>query len=85
MSCRISRFLRGDIFAGALAKLLAGLSHVENVVDHLKSEAERAPEFGDGAQVLLAVAFALIAPRRTERRQNRGGLVFVNVTKLARG
>ena len=33
---RVSRFLGGDVFAGALTELLAGLGYIENVVDHLK-------------------------------------------------
>ena len=36
----IGGLLRGDVLAGALAKLFACLRNIEDVVDHLKSESE---------------------------------------------
>src|SRR5438874_6990149 len=48
---RISRFLRCDIFARALAKFLARLGDVENIVDDLKCETERASKFCDCAEL----------------------------------
>ena len=61
----ISRFLRRDVFARALAELLRGLGDVENVVDDLEGEAERAAEAGHGRNC-FAFAFAAIAPSRIE-------------------
>ena len=48
---RISRLLRVGIFAGGFAELLAGLRHVEDVVDDLKGEADVIAEIGQCLQV----------------------------------
>ena len=48
---RIRRLLRGhEVFAGAFAEFLAGLGHVENVVDDLKCQPQRAAEISSGAR-----------------------------------
>src|ERR1700730_6344138 len=49
----IGRFLRRDILARAFAEFLARLSYVQNVVDDLKSEPKRAPEFRYRPHLLL--------------------------------
>src|SRR5207244_3465474 len=77
---RISRFLRCDIFARALAKFLARLGDVENIVDHLKRETERASKFCDCAELF----WIRVCAHRAEpdgSSQDRGSLVFVNVTQ----
>src|SRR5207237_8838141 len=48
---RVSRFLRGDVFAGALTELLAGLGYIENVVAHLIRQTECASSFRDPAEL----------------------------------
>ncbi len=42
----ISRLLRLEVLARALAQFFAGLGYVENVVDDLKGEAKAIPELG---------------------------------------
>src|SRR4029077_3387342 len=48
---RVSRLLCGDIFARAFAKFFTGLCHIENVVDHLKRQTERASELCDRTEL----------------------------------
>ena len=60
---RIGGFLRGEVFTGALAKLLAGLRDIENVIDHLEGETERAAKSVSDFN-RAGVALALIAPKR---------------------
>ena len=78
---RVGRFLRGHIFACAFSQLLRGLCDVENVVDNLKRQAERATECRNRRQLLNAG----IGRHRTQTNgsgQERCGFVFVDETQL---
>ena len=48
---RVGGLLHGDVLAGGLAKLFAGLGDVENVVDHLEGEADVVTEVSKGGEL----------------------------------
>src|SRR6266403_2305831 len=77
---RVSRLLCGDIFARTFAEFFTGLCHIENVVDDLKRQTKRASKFCDRTELLrIRVCAHRAEPDR--RSQDRGSLVFVNVTQ----
>lgn len=48
----VGRFFCFQIFPGALAELLAGLSNIENIVNHLKGQTESGSELRQGSELL---------------------------------
>src|SRR5439155_82114 len=64
----------------AFAALFTRLGHIENVVDHLKRETERASKFGDRIQ-LFRVRIGAHRAESDRSCQDCGGFVFVNVTQ----
>ena len=48
---RVGRLLHGHVLARRLAELLAGLRHVQDVVNHLKREADVVAEVGEGREL----------------------------------
>src|SRR5438270_3744658 len=78
---RIRRLLRGKIFAGALPQFFRGLGHVENIVDDLEREAERATERSHGRE-LLRRGVRRHGSKTDGRRQQRRGFVFVDRANL---
>ncbi len=80
----ISRFLRGGVFAGGFAELLAGLGDVEDVVDDLESEADIVTEIGQGVE-LGGGAVGAHAAKANGAAEQGGGFPFVNVFELRSG
>ena len=81
---RISGFLNRDIFARRFAKLLAGLRHVENVVNHLKREADVIAEVGERGE-LRGRAVGAHAAEAHGAAQQRGGLALVDEFQFGDG
>jgi hypothetical protein len=80
----ISRFLRGSVFAGGFAELLAGLRDIQNVVNDLEREADVVAEFGKRLKLRRSAIRAHAAQSRRAAEQRRG-LAFVDVFELVGG
>lgn len=78
---RVSRFLRGDIFPGGLAQFLAGLRHIQNVVDDLEGETDVVTETGEGAKLRRCAVGTHAAEARGTAEQG-AGFAFMNVAEL---
>jgi hypothetical protein len=73
--------MRGGVLARALAQFLARLGDIENVVDHLESEAEREPEITQRAKLCRGRVCAH-RPESNRSSKERGRFVLVDVTQL---
>ena len=72
------------VFARGFAKLLAGLSDVENVVDDLEREADMVAEIGEGCEFARGTIGAHAAEARGAAEE-RGGFALVNVFEFRNG
>ena len=68
----------GDVFAGGLAEFLGGLGHIEDVVDDLKSEAERLAEVGERGEA-RGRGMGAHGTEADAGGQERGGFAAVDV------
>ena len=78
----IGRFLRGEVLARALAEFFARLRHVENVVDDLKRQAERAAEARQRLPDGRAWRSRSSPPKRMAVVSKRRRLALVDVAQL---
>ena len=77
----VGRFLRGDIFASALAEFFGRLRHVEYVVDDLECEADALAEGGERLELRGRGVRAHRAEADAGGEQ-RGGLAAVDVFQI---
>ena len=81
---RVGRLLHGHVLARRLAELLAGLRHVEDVVNHLEREADVMAEIRERAELRgRAVRAHAAEPHGTA--QQRGGLALVDEFQFGDG
>ncbi len=73
-----------EVFPSAFAELFAGLRDVENVVDHLKGEAEVLPESGEGFE-LRGRGIGTHGPEAQGGGEEGGGFGLMNEAEVAQG